>query len=68
MDTGGHLEVLLHLVNFPYGVAYGGGRADVRLSEGGDGEIYVLSKSDGFIRKMVAVVAPPPATKTIATR
>jgi hypothetical protein len=52
----------------PYGVAYGGGRADVRLSEGGDGEIYVLSKSDGFIRKMVAVVTPPPATKITAAR
>ena len=51
-----------------YGVPYGGGRADVRLSMGGDGEIYVLSKSDGFIRKMVAVVTPPPASKTSAAR
>jgi hypothetical protein len=45
----------------PYGVMYGGGRADVRLSMGGDGEIYVLSKSDGMIRKLTSVVAPPPA-------
>jgi hypothetical protein len=30
---------------------------------GGDGEIYLLSKSDGMIRKMTAVVAPPPAAK-----
>jgi len=45
------------------GVAYGGGRADVRIAMGGDGEIYVLSKSDGMIRKMTAVVAPPPAAK-----
>ncbi len=37
----------------PYGEAYGGGRADVRFSLGGDGEIYVLSKSDGMIRKMI---------------
>lgn len=44
----------------PYGVPYGGGRADVRLSMGGDGEIYIMSKSDGMIRKMVAVVTPPP--------
>jgi hypothetical protein len=44
----------------PYGVMYGGGRADVRLSVGGDGEIYVLSKSDGMIRKLTAVVTPPP--------
>jgi hypothetical protein len=43
----------------PYGVAYGGGRADVRLSMGGDGEIYILSKSDGMIRKIVKVVTPP---------
>jgi hypothetical protein len=43
----------------PYGVPYGGGRADVRLSLGGDGEIYIMSKSDGMIRKMMAVVTPP---------
>jgi hypothetical protein len=45
----------------PEGVTYGGGRADVRIAIGGDGEIYVLSKSDGMIRKMTAVVTPPPA-------
>jgi hypothetical protein len=45
------------------GVAYGGGRADIRIAMGGDGEVYVLSKSDGMIRKMTAVVAPPPAAK-----
>jgi glucose/sorbosone dehydrogenase len=44
----------------PEGIAYGGGRADTRISLGGDGELYVLSKSDGMIRKLVAVVAPPP--------
>ncbi len=43
------------------GVPYGGGRADVRIALGGDGEIYVLSKSDGMIRKMTALVTPPPA-------
>ena len=36
---------------------YGGGRADVRLVFGGDGEIYVLSKSDGMIIKMASVVS-----------
>ena len=51
-----------------YGVPYGGGRADVRLSMGGDGELYVLSKSDGMIRKIVSVVTPPPASKTTASR
>ena len=39
------------------GAAYGGGRADVRIAMGGDGEIYVLSKSDGMIRKMTAVTS-----------
>jgi hypothetical protein len=47
----------------PEGVSYGGGRADLRLAMGGDGEAYVLSKSDGMIRKMTSVVTPPPATK-----
>ena len=47
----------------PEGVPYGGGRADIRIAMGGDGEVYVLSKSDGMIRKMTAVVTPPPAAK-----
>ena len=47
----------------PEGAVYGGGRADVRIAKDGDGEIYVLSKSDGMIRKMTAVVTPPPASK-----
>ena len=41
---------------------YGGGRADIRVVEGGDGEIYVLSKSDGMIRTAFPVVDPPGAT------
>jgi hypothetical protein len=45
------------------GVAYGGGRADVRIALGGDGEVYVLSKSDGMIRKMTSLATPPPAAK-----
>ena len=44
--------------NDPDGIPYGGGRADIRLALGGDGEIYVLSKSDGMVRALV-VVAPP---------
>ena len=47
----------------PEGVPYGGGRADIRVAMGGDGEVYVLSKSDGMIRKMAAAVTPPPASK-----
>jgi len=45
--------------NDPYGVPYGGGRADIRIVSPGDGEAYVLSKSDGMIRKMVAALIPP---------
>jgi len=45
----------------PEGVPYRGGRADVRIALGGDGELYVLSKSDGMIRKLTAVVTPPPS-------
>ncbi len=45
------------------GAAYGGGRADVRIAMGGDGEVYVLSKSDGMIRKMTSLATPPPTVK-----
>jgi len=45
----------------PYGVPYGGGRADVRLARGVDEEIYLISKPDGMIRKLTAVITPPPA-------
>jgi len=41
----------------------------VRLSMGGDGEIYVLSKTDGMIRILASVVIPPPAaSKQVAAR
>ena len=47
--------------------SYDGGRADIRLALGGDGEIYVLSKSDGMIRMLSGVVTlgsavPEPAS------
>jgi hypothetical protein len=45
--------------NDPDGIPYGSGRADMRLALGGDGEMYVISKSDGTIRKMVAALSPP---------
>jgi autotransporter-associated beta strand protein len=35
----------------PYGTAYGGGRADIRVAEL-DGELYVISKSDGMVRRI----------------
>jgi hypothetical protein len=58
------------------GVPYGRGRADIRLALGGDGEIYVLSKSDGMVRLLggipptVAVAAsanPNPVTGAITS-
>jgi hypothetical protein len=52
----------------PEGASYGGGRADIRMALGGDGELYVLSKSDGMIRKMAAVVSPPPKSVPTASR
>lgn len=50
------------------GVGYGGGRADIRVVEGGDGEIYVLSKSDGMIRAVrpVESIGGPPDRLTEA--
>jgi Glucose / Sorbosone dehydrogenase len=47
------------------GVPYGGGRADIRLALGGDGEIYVLSKSDGMVR-LVAGIQPTVAVAASA--
>jgi hypothetical protein len=48
----------------PEGVPFGARRADVRLAMDGDGELYVLSKSDGMIRKLTAVVAPSAISKS----
>lgn len=42
--------------NDPEGVPYGRGRADIRLALDGDGEMYVISKSDGMIRQMTAAL------------
>lgn len=47
--------------NDPDGVPWGGGRADVRLAMDGDGELYLMSKSDGMIRRLAATVSAPPA-------
>lgn len=44
------------------GVLYGVGRTDLRIAQGGDNEIYVISKSDGSIRKMTASLGPPAIT------
>lgn len=41
------------------GVPYGRGRADLRVAMGGDREIYLITKSDGTIRKLVAALSPP---------
>lgn len=41
------------------GTPYGCGRADVRIAEDATGELYVLSKSDGMIRRIVGTAVPP---------
>jgi len=46
------------------GFLYGGGRVDLRLCQGGDGEIYVISKSDGTIRQMVSSLGALVITRT----
>jgi hypothetical protein len=50
LNTGG---------NDPEGIPYGCGRADIRLAVGNDRELYLLSKSDGMIRKFTGVLIPP---------
>ena len=45
----------------PDGVPWGGGRADVRLAVDGEGELYLMSKADGMIRRLDALVAPTPS-------
>ncbi|HXG48244.1 MAG TPA: hypothetical protein VNO52_11520, partial [Methylomirabilota bacterium] len=44
--------------NDPEGVPYGRGRADIRLAMSGEGELFVLSKSDGMIRWLTSATAP----------
>ncbi len=46
----------------PDGVPYGGGRADIRVAVDGNGELLILSKSDGMVRTAVAVVTGPTRT------
>lgn len=58
LNTGG---------NDPGGIPYGCGRADIRLALGGDGELYLLSKSDGMIRKFTGVLIPPTITSVQMT-
>ena len=50
---------LLTSGNDSEGVPYGCGRADIRLAQDSDGEMYLLSKSDGMIRKFSALLIPP---------
>jgi hypothetical protein len=47
----------------PEGVPYGGGRADGRIIRGSDGELYILTKSDGMIRKFIAAIPPHTASR-----
>ncbi|AMY11963.1 Soluble aldose sugar dehydrogenase YliI precursor [Luteitalea pratensis] len=52
-----------------FGGVAGRGRVDLRFAVDGDGELYVLTKSDGMIRKVVgasASIAPSPAPTAAA--
>jgi hypothetical protein len=51
----------------PYGVPYNNGRGDIRLAMDGNGELYVLSKSDGMIRAFTAVLSPPTIQSVVFT-
>jgi subtilase family serine protease len=44
----------------PDGVAYGGGRADIRFAVDRAGELYILSKGDGMIRAVTDTQLHPP--------
>ena len=48
------------------GAVSGPGRVDIRLTTDNEGEPYILSKSDGMIRKVVDARAGPVATTTSA--
>jgi hypothetical protein len=45
----------------PDGIAYGGGRADIRFGLDRNGELFVLSKSDAMIRAVTASFDQPPS-------
>jgi len=49
------------------GAIAGRGRVDLRFAEDADGELYVLSKSDGMIRKVVGVTAASAAAPASTT-
>jgi hypothetical protein len=49
------------------GVPYGCGRADIRIAEGADGELFILSKSDGMIREITGTAVPPQLTVSFKT-
>jgi hypothetical protein len=66
--TGWYDPEKQHAKADPEGAPYGGGRADIRIALGGDGELYVLSKSDGMIRKLASVVSAPPKSEPTASR
>ena len=44
----------------------GRGRVDLRLAVDNDGELYILTKSDGMIRKVVRAKATPSPTTTLS--
>jgi hypothetical protein len=55
--------------NLPGGAAATGanGRTDLRIQLGADGELYLLSKSDGMIRALVSAVPEPTSALLLAS-
>jgi hypothetical protein len=45
----------------------GRGRVDLRFAEDNDGELYVLTKSDGMIRKVIGATAATTANAPAST-
>ncbi|MBA3403820.1 MAG: PQQ-dependent sugar dehydrogenase, partial [Gemmatimonadaceae bacterium] len=60
-EAGGHMSDDVDNAGMPFG----GGRADIRFSVDRNGELYILSKSDGMIRAVVG--ARGGGTRTVLT-
>ena len=54
LNIGGQEADLIDVVGYENSYAPGMQRADVRLGIDGDGELYLLTKGDGWIRKLVS--------------
>ncbi len=58
LSFDGEERALLDVAGFE-NTYHGGVRADLRLGIDGEGELYLLTKGDGWIRKLVPMPSPP---------